>query len=88
CLEKEIEGAVNLVAPESVTNAAFTKAVGLEMNRPTVFAAPAFVLKLALGDFAEEGLLASQRVIPQVLLESGYQFQFPEISDALRDLCY
>lgn len=87
CLEMEIEGAVNLVAPESVTNAAFTKALGLEMNRPTIFSAPALILKLALGDFAEEGLLASQRVIPQVLLESGYQFKFPEITNTLRELC-
>lgn len=87
CLEKEIEGAVNLVAPVSVTNIDFTKAAGLELKRPMFFSAPAFALKLALGDFAKEGLLASQRVIPQILLERGYQFQFPEITDALREIC-
>ncbi|MGB2455733.1 MAG: TIGR01777 family oxidoreductase [Akkermansiaceae bacterium] len=62
CLENEIEGPVNLVAPESVRNAQFTKAVGKAIKRVTPFAAPAFGLKLLLGDFAKEGLLASARV--------------------------
>ena len=87
CLEKEIEGPVNLVAPESVTNADFTKAAGAVLRRPTIFAAPAFALNIALGDFAEQGLLASQRVVPQVLIDHGFEFQFPEIKAALQDLC-
>lgn len=87
CLEEEVHGPVNLVAPESVTNAAFTKEVGRAMSRPTFFAAPGFMLKLALGDFAEEGLLASQRVVPEVLEKTGFQFRFPDVGSAMKDLC-
>lgn len=86
CLENEIAGPVNLVSPESVRNADFTKAVGKVLGRPTLFPAPAFALKLILGDFAEEGLLASSRVIPARLDESGFQFSFADIEKALADL--
>ncbi|MFT6863612.1 MAG: hypothetical protein ACJAVK_002173 [Akkermansiaceae bacterium] len=86
CLENEIAGPVNLVAPESVRNSEFTKAVGKAVRRPTLFPAPAFALKLILGDFAEEGLLASTRVVPQVLLEAGFEFQYPTIAEAMAEL--
>jgi uncharacterized protein (TIGR01777 family) len=86
CLENEIEGPVNLVAPESVRNVDFTKAVGKVLKRPTLFPAPAFALKLALGDFAEEGLLASTRVVPERLTESGYEFTYPTIEEALVEI--
>lgn len=87
CLDHEIEGPVNLVAPESCTNAEFTKVLGAALKRPTIFAAPAFALKLALGDFAKEGLLASVRVVPGVLEQAGYQFHFPTIEEAVGELC-
>ncbi len=83
CLENEIEGPVNLVAPEPARNVDFTKAVGKVLKRPTPFPAPAFALKLALGDFAKEGLLASSRVVPEKLLENGYEFSYPTIEKAL-----
>ena len=86
CLENEIAGPVNLVAPESVRNSEFTKAVGKAVRRPTFFPAPAFALKLILGDFAEEGLLASTRVVPQVLLDAGFQFKYPAIDEAMAEL--
>ena len=86
CLENEIAGPVNLVAPESVRNAQFTKVVGKAMRRFTPFAAPAFGLKLLLGDFAEEGLLASTRAIPQVLLDAGYEFKYPTIKKAMSEI--
>jgi len=86
CLENEAEGPVNLVAPKSVRNREFTKAVGRAMKRPTLFPAPAFALKLFLGDFAEEGLLASSRVVPEVLLKDDYQFEYPSIQEAMADL--
>lgn len=86
CLENEIEGPVNLVAPESVRNAEFTKAVGRTLKRPTPFPVPAFALKLALGDFAEEGLLASSRVIPEKLNEIGFEFAYPTIDQALSEI--
>ena len=86
CLEEEITGPVNLVAPESVTNLEFTKMAGSALSRPTFFTAPAFALKAALGDFAEEGLLASQRVVPKILQDRGFEFRFPDLRSALKDL--
>ncbi|YCM46779.1 TIGR01777 family oxidoreductase [Verrucomicrobiaceae bacterium 227] len=86
CLENEIAGPVNLVAPGGVRNLDFTKALGAALKRPTIFPAPAFMLKLILGEFAEEGLLASCRVVPGVLEKSGYQFKYPELKEALAEL--
>lgn len=85
CLENDLTGAVNLVAPESARNAEFTKAVGRVLKRPTILPAPAFMLKLVLGEFAEEGLLASTRALPEKLQESGFQFTYPKIEGALRE---
>ncbi len=85
-LENHVRGPVNLVAPESVRNAEFTRAVGHAMKRPTPFPAPAFALKLFLGDFAKEGLLASTKVVPQVLLDAEYAFEFPTIEKAMAEL--
>jgi hypothetical protein len=86
CLENEIEGPVNLVAPGSVRNFEFTRAVGRAIKRFTPFTAPAFGLRLLLGDFAREGLLASARVVPQVLLDAGYKFKYPEIDEAMIEI--
>ena len=86
CLENYVRGPVNLVAPESVRNAKFTMAVGHAMKRPTPFPAPAFLLKLLLGGFAKEGLLASTKVVPEVLLNAGYAFEFPTIEKAMAEL--
>lgn len=86
CLEHTIAGPVNLVAPESVRNAEFTKALGEALHRPAFFTVPSFVLKLILGEFAEEGLLASVRVAPTVLEKSGYRFRFRTIREAFADL--
>ena len=86
CLENEIAGPVNLVAPGSVRNVDFTKSLGRALKRPAIFPVPGFLLKLILGDFAEEGLLASCRVVPGVLEKTGYQFQYPELDEALAEL--
>lgn len=86
CLENEIEGPVNLVAPGSVRNFEFTRAVGRAIKRFTPFTAPAFGLRLLLGDFAREGLLASARVVPQVLLDAGYKFKYPKIDEAMIEI--
>ena len=86
CLENELEGPVNLAAPEPARNKDFTRAVGKALHRPVVFPAPAFMLKLVLGEFAEEGLLASSRVIPTKLLDDGFRFAYPTIEAALAEL--
>lgn len=76
-------GPVNLVAPEPVTNAEFTKTLGKALSRPTLFPVPQFGVRLAFGEMADALLLSSQRVEPVRLKEAGYQFQYPELEGAL-----
>jgi hypothetical protein len=64
----------------------FTKTLGRVLGRPTLFPPPAFTLRLAFGEVADELLLASQRVEPARLLASGYSFRFPDPEGALRHL--
>ena len=82
-----VAGPLNAVAPEPVTNAELTTALGRALGRPTVLAAPAFALRLALGgEMAEELVLASQRAMPVRTLETGFKFQHPLLAPALKDL--
>lgn len=81
----EIHGPVNFTAPRPVRNLELTKALGRVLNRPTALPAPAFIMRLALGEFAE-ALLTGQRVIPKKLLDAGFKFNFPSIQEALKDL--
>jgi len=77
-------GAVNGTAPNPVTNAELTRAIGEQLKRPTVLPVPKAGLRLLLGgEMAEELLLGGQRVLPTRLLDSGYQFQFPNLGPAL-----
>ena len=80
----DLHGPVNITAPAPVNNAELTRVLGRVLRRPTVFPLPAFAAKILLGELAEEGLLASQRVVPQRLLDNGFQFAYPEIDGALR----
>lgn len=84
--DAKFTGILNAVAPEPVRNETFTDILGGVLHRPTVIPAPAFVLKLAFGQMAEEALLASQRVSPDKLLELGYSFREPTLRTALTDL--
>ena len=83
-LDRKIEGPVNLVAPEVVTQYDFAKALGRVLPRPAMVPIPAFALNLALGGLAVE-LLASRKAVPGKLLDSGYEFKFPNLESALRD---
>ncbi|MFI6869330.1 TIGR01777 family oxidoreductase [Nocardia sp. NPDC050406] len=78
-----ISGPVNLVGPAPVTNAEFNRALGRALHRPTPFVVPAFALRAAVGEFADEAILHGQRAIPAVLEEAGYTFQHPTIGAAL-----
>ncbi len=78
-----VRGAVNVVAPQPVQNAEFTKVLAKAMHRPALFPAPTFALRLALGEMADALLLSSQRVQPQVLETFGYRFLHSELSGAL-----
>lgn len=85
CLtHEELTGPVNLVDPYAVTNRDFTKTLGRILNRPTIFPAPAFVLRIAVGEMADALLLSSTRVVPNRLLQSGYQFRFPDLESGLK----
>lgn len=83
--QTELNGPMNAVGPQPVTNRDFTQALARTLRRPAVFPMPGPMLKLAFGQFAEV-LLASQRVLPRVALASGYRFQFAELSAALENL--
>jgi uncharacterized protein (TIGR01777 family) len=82
----ELRGPVNAVAPVPVTSREFTEALGKVLSRPTMLPVPAFALRLAVGEMADALLLASTRVAPRRLEETGYRFRFPELSAALRHL--
>jgi hypothetical protein len=84
-LESKITGAVNLTAPNPVTNQEFTAALARAMHRPAIFPAPAFALRLALGGFSTE-ILGSKKVLPKVLTDSGFVFDYPHVSNALTAL--
>jgi uncharacterized protein len=81
--DEGIDGPVNVTAPEPITNADLTKAMGRVLHRPTFTIAPGFALKLPLRDFAED-LLGGQRSVPQRLLDGGFVFEHPSFEPALR----
>ncbi|MFV2065745.1 MAG: TIGR01777 family oxidoreductase [Pirellulales bacterium] len=81
-----LRGAVNAAAPNPVTNAEFTKTLGRLLQRPTLLPMPAFAARLALGEMADELLLASTRVAVNKLIGSGYAFRHPTLDEALRHL--
>ena len=81
---ESLTGAVNCVAPTPVTNREFTKTLGRVLKRPTIFPMPRIAARLALGEMADELLLASANVSPTKLTETGYEFLFPQLETALR----
>lgn len=85
CLDAEVSGPVNLVGPEPVTNREFTRILGRIVKRPTLpLPVPGFVLRAALGPFADEGVLAGQRLRPGVLQRTGFTFADEDLESALR----
>jgi uncharacterized protein (TIGR01777 family) len=79
-----VAGPVNFVAPNPVTNAEFTRSLGKQLSRPTIFPIPAFGIRLAFGEMADALLLSSQRVEPERLKAKGFKFAFSQLEDALR----
>lgn len=79
----DFTGPVNTVAPNPVRNSEFTRILAKTLHRPAVFPAPAFALRLALGEMADALLLASQKVMPSKLQQAGYQFEQPDLRNAL-----
>lgn len=81
-----ISGPINIVAPEPATNLQFTKTLGAILGRPTILPAPAFGLRLALGEMADALLLSSTRVKPTGLLASSYEFRHSDLRSCLEHL--
>ncbi|MBO0910286.1 MAG: TIGR01777 family oxidoreductase [Acidobacteria bacterium] len=81
-----LDGPVNVVSPNPAANSDFTAALSRVLRRPRFFSVPGFALKLAFGEFAKEGPLASARVVPKKLVESGFRFRYPELQAALLEL--
>ncbi|MDP2956583.1 MAG: TIGR01777 family oxidoreductase [Longimicrobiales bacterium] len=79
-----LAGPLNVTAPNAVTNAAFTDALGRVLGRPTVLPVPALAVKVAFGQLGEEALLWGQRVVPTKLDRSGFRFFYEGVEDSLR----
>jgi uncharacterized protein len=80
---RELRGAVNVVSPQPLRNAEFTKVLAGALHRPAFVPAPAFALRLAMGEMADALLLSSQRVVPEKLTKAGYRFLEPGLHQAL-----
>jgi uncharacterized protein len=83
---ESIEGPVNLVAPEAITNRQFTATLASLLKRPAFFTIPAVVARLAFGEMADALLLSSSRVKPQVLIDHDYQFLDKDLRQALEKM--
>ena len=81
---ESISGAVNLVAPNPVTNDEFARTLARVLGRPSLIPVPTLALKAMFGEMAEGTILASQRVVPRRLLDAGFEFSCPTLEAALR----
>jgi len=81
---EDLRGPINAVAPEPVTNAGYTSALGRVLRRPAIAPLPGFVARAAFGELADALLLAGQRVRPRRLAEAGFRHAYPELEGALR----
>jgi len=84
--EASVTGTLNASAPNPVTNREFSKALGRVLRRPAVAPAPRLALRLMRGEELTDAILSSLRVVPRRALDLGYEFRWPELEPALRDL--
>ena len=82
----DVAGPLNVTAPAPVTNAEFSRALGRAMDRPALVPAPAFALRLGLGEMADGLLLGGQRVLPAKAQRHGFRFRFASVDAALQDI--
>jgi len=87
-LDQAVGGPVNATAPHPVTNEEFSRVLGQTLERPVWLRTPAFVLKLLLGQMAEELLLTGQRVLPARAEAMGFRFRYPTLSEALHAILH
>jgi uncharacterized protein (TIGR01777 family) len=81
----ELSGPFNICSPNPVRNKELARAIGRALHRPSFMAAPAFMIRLLLGEFGSV-ILKGQRVVPRRLLESGFNFQYPDVLQALKNV--
>jgi uncharacterized protein (TIGR01777 family) len=81
----DARGVYNVTSPEPVRNADFTQTLGRVLRRPAFMPAPAFALRLALGEMADEALLNGQRVVPARTVAEGFRFAWPALEASLRN---
>lgn len=86
--ENHVTGVLNGVAPDIITNYQFTKAVGKNMWRPTIFPMPQFVLNFLFSPERAIIMIEGQKVIPERVLKLGYQYMFPDINSACKSIFY
>jgi uncharacterized protein (TIGR01777 family) len=84
---EEIRGAVNVTSPSPISNKVFTEVLCRQLGCIVGPSLPGFIVKIFLGEMAEELLLSSSRIVPRKLLDSGYLFKYPEIEEALAHIC-
>lgn len=82
-LDHDLEGPVNLTGPDPVRNVRLTKALGSAWNRPTILPVPVFAIRLLYGEMGVDLATTSQRVIPEVLLASGFRFEHTDVESAV-----
>ena len=86
-IQKEnLEGIYNVTSPDPVKSKQFFRTIGKVMQRPSIFPVPSFILKIVLGEMANELILSGQRVSSKKLLDANYQFVYEELNDALKDI--
>ena len=82
-LRSDVSGPVNLTGPAPATNAEFVRELARQVHRPAAIPVPGAAIKLALGEFGRNSVLAGQRALPVRLEESGYRFTHPDLPSAL-----
>jgi uncharacterized protein len=85
---EQINGPINLAAPQSIRMIEFCNALGSVLHRPSWLPVPEFALRLILGEMAEPLLFQGQKIIPKKLLEAGFKFQYPNLENALQDILH
>jgi uncharacterized protein (TIGR01777 family) len=83
---EDLSGVFNLTAPHPVRQKEFSRTLGKVMKRPSWLPVPGFLLRLLFGAMAKETLLSGQRVVPSRLLDSGFQFLYPELESAFKEI--
>jgi uncharacterized protein (TIGR01777 family) len=87
CINNDnLKGPGNGTSPNPVINQVFTKTLGLALKRPTIFPMPKVVIKLLMGQMGEELLLVGKKILPQKVLDAGYDFKYKTLDEALKNI--